>query len=138
MTNAELRAAVYQDLTRAHPAQRANVMALVSAQRIVALLDEVERLRAEDAAWEEREAACCPEDVGFEDMIRYLRADVARLRAAVEMAIDYAGNPSDTNECTISAPAFEEKWGLVGDLSDMRLVARWRSALASVKETTDE
>ena len=45
LTNAELRAAVYQDLTRAHPAQRANVMALVSAQRIVALLDENERLR---------------------------------------------------------------------------------------------
>jgi|GEM_PF-4448073 len=44
---------------------------------------ENERLRAEDAAWEEREAACCPEDVGFEDMIRYLRGDVARLRAAL-------------------------------------------------------
>ena len=45
---------------------------------------ENERLRAEDASWEEREAACCPEDVGFEDMIRYLRADVARLRDALK------------------------------------------------------
>jgi len=50
---------------------------------------ENERLRAEDASWEEREAACCPEDVGFEDMIRYLRADVARLRAAL---IEIRGN----------------------------------------------
>jgi len=53
------------------------------------LLDENERLRAEDASWEEREAACCPEDVGFEDMIRYLRGDVARLRAAL---IEIRGN----------------------------------------------
>jgi len=122
-----------------------------SPERILALLAEINNLAREYhdecgySCWETdvnagRICAYCCRAAGYSEVaalqkqVERLRADVARLRAAVEMAIDYAGNPSDTNECTISAPAFEEKWGLVGDLSDMRLVARWRSALDSVKD----
>ena len=98
-----------------------------SPDRILSLLDEVDHLLEMHVSL-----------LAIRPTRGELRDENELLRAAVEMAIDYAGNPSDTNECTISSSAFEEKWGLVGDLSDMRLVGRWRTALASVKETTDE
>jgi hypothetical protein len=38
-----------------------------------AVADEIERLREELDDWRNREAACCPEDTPFEDVISKLR-----------------------------------------------------------------
>ncbi len=46
------------------------------------LVEEHTRLRAEISLWEEREAACCPEDVGFEEYIAVLKERLAELLAA--------------------------------------------------------
>jgi hypothetical protein len=51
--------------------------ALVRLGELEAQAAEVERLRAYVNQWHEREAAVCPEDVGFEEVIAGLRVRVA-------------------------------------------------------------
>lgn len=51
----------------------------VSASRLSALEAENERLHAEVNSYEEREAACCPEDVGFEEYITVMEGKIDRV-----------------------------------------------------------
>lgn len=44
-------------------------------------VQRVPELEAELDKWREREASVCPEDFGFEEVIKTLRAEVERLRA---------------------------------------------------------
>jgi hypothetical protein len=60
-----------------------------------ALLNELEagrrdreRLEAQLATWEEREAACCPEDVGFDEYIAALQRARERLLEAMQRVCD--------------------------------------------------
>ncbi len=53
--------------------------------------EERDRAQRDLANWEEREAACCPEDVAFDELIPALRADRDRLREDLRHANeDYA------------------------------------------------
>ncbi len=46
-------------------------------ERIALQAQELQQLREELMDWENREAAVCPEDVGFEELIKVLKARVA-------------------------------------------------------------
>jgi hypothetical protein len=62
--------------------------ALVRLGELEAQAAEVERLRAYVNQWHEREAAVCPEDVGFEEVIAGLRVRVAEFdKLAGEAAV---------------------------------------------------
>lgn len=53
-------------------------------QRLSLALESAEQRRvSESMAWENREAECCPEDVGFPEYIATLRARVSQLEATV-------------------------------------------------------
>ena len=74
-----------------------------ASNRLIALERENARLTEENAKlkatlsakqldFENRENACCPEDMGFEEYIRILRATVERLQAAVDWALGGEGS----------------------------------------------
>ena len=49
------------------------------------------KLKGELSEWEEKEAACCPEDVGFDEYIKKLTAEREQLVEALKIAADYFG-----------------------------------------------
>jgi hypothetical protein len=62
-----------------HPSESMEFIAHARSD-VPALLAEVRRQRKELEDWEEREAACCPEDVGFPEYIASLQKEIERLR----------------------------------------------------------
>ena len=58
------------------------------AMKCAALEAENRRLQKEVLNWEDREAACCPEDYGFEEVIKSLREENERLRQALGPVTD--------------------------------------------------
>jgi predicted nucleic acid-binding Zn-ribbon protein len=70
--------------------QQTDRIAAQQEQPVPYLVAEVQSLRAERdrlnkalLAWEDREAAVCPEDVGFEEVIKALEAERDTLREAL-------------------------------------------------------
>ena len=45
---------------------------------------KVNRLQEELDSWREREAACCPEDVGFDEFIKSLQKTIERLQVRID------------------------------------------------------
>lgn len=66
-----------------------------SDEQRLAAATRLAELEAEVARWEEREAACCPEDRGFEEVISTLRATNARLVGLLKEARPFIPNEQD-------------------------------------------
>lgn len=58
----------------------------LSWQQQFEVLRQLTSAREQIRAWEEREAACCPEDYGFDEVIKSLRKENARLEAQLAAA----------------------------------------------------
>lgn len=66
-------------------------------ERIKALEKERDEARENVDAWAEKEAACCPEDVGFPEYIAVLTKRVATLEAALRECEDYFDQRADAD-----------------------------------------
>jgi hypothetical protein len=66
--------------------QKANAefIATFNPQRCLAMAKRIQELEAWQANVQEREAACCPEDVGFDEYIAALLKELKRLRDQIE------------------------------------------------------
>jgi DNA repair exonuclease SbcCD ATPase subunit len=61
---------------------------LVLSEVVGSMVVEIDRLRKELDDWTEREAAICPEDVGFEELIEQLRKELAEVRERLRNSHD--------------------------------------------------
>jgi len=82
----------------------------VSYEKYKKLQDEYDALRKQLDEWEEKEAACCPEDFGFEEVIKSLQT---KLDVAISTLLYYRA--SGTNDWAEKALAKINKIGGVNE-----------------------